>query len=93
MLEVVEKIVYNVTGKKGLTMDTDFVSDLGLNSLDIINLVSAFEKHFNTKVPNRDIWNLRQVRDVVDYINGKGYIEKLYIERARFIIWVPFYYG
>lgn len=76
MLEVVEKIVYNVTGKKGLTMDTDFVSDLGLNSLDIINLVSAFEKHFNTKVPNRDIWNLRQVRDVVDYINGKGYVKK-----------------
>lgn len=76
MLDVVEKIVYNVTGKKGLTMDTDFVSDLGLNSLDIINLVSAFEKHFNAKVPNRDIWNLRQVRDVVDYINAKGYAEK-----------------
>ena len=57
-------------------MDTDFVSDLGLNSLDIINLVSAFEKHFKTKVPNREIWNLRQVRDVVKYIESKGYVEK-----------------
>ncbi len=70
MLATIEKIVYNVTGKKGLTMDTDFVSDLGLNSLDIINLVSAFEKHYNTKVPNRDIWNVWKVRFVVFYINN-----------------------
>jgi hypothetical protein len=29
MLKLIQKIVYEVTGKKGLTMDTDFVQDLG----------------------------------------------------------------
>ena len=65
MLEVIREIVYNVTGKENLDMDTDFLKDLGLNSFDIMNIVCAFEERYDISVPTRDVWQLRQVSDVV----------------------------
>lgn len=73
MLELIQKIVYKVTGKKGITPDTDFVRDLGLNSFDVINMVKEFEKHFKCKIPTRDVWKLRTVSDVIKYLEKKGY--------------------
>ena len=70
MLELIQKIVYEVTGKDGLTYDTDFVQDLGLNSFDIMNIVCAFEDYYDTTIPTRDVWNLRQVKDVIAYMEA-----------------------
>lgn len=75
MLEVIQKIVYKITGKKGLTMDTDFIKDLELNSFDIMNIVCAFEERYDTNIPTRDVWKLHQVRDVVDYMLKRGITE------------------
>ena len=72
MLEILEEIIYHVTGKSGLTMDTDFVKDLALNSFDIMNIISAFEDHFDTTIPTREVWHLRQVKDVIEYMRQKG---------------------
>ena len=73
MLELISKIVSDVTGRHGITLDTDFVQDLELNSFDIINIVTAFEDHFDTTIPTRDIWQLHRVRDVLDYLAAHGY--------------------
>ena len=75
MYELVKDIVYNVTGKTGLTMDTDFVADLELNSFDIMNIVCAFEDRFDTTIPTRDVWKLRRVCDVLDYMKEHGITE------------------
>ena len=72
MLKVIAEIIYQVTGKKNITYDTDFVKDLALNSLDVMNIISAFEDRYNVRVPTRDIWKMRQVRDVVEYMRKKG---------------------
>ncbi len=72
MLELIQKIVSEVTGKTGLTYDTDFVQDLGLNSFDIMNIVCAFEDYYDTSIPTRDVWNLRQVKDVIAYMEKHG---------------------
>ena len=72
MFELVQQIVYEVTGKTGLTMDTDFVADLELNSFDIMNIVCAFEDRFDTTIPTRDVWKLRRVCDVVSYMDTHG---------------------
>ena len=72
MLELIQQIVYEVTGKDGLTYDTDFVQDLGLNSFDIMNIVCAFEDYYDTTIPTRDVWNLRQVKDVIAYMEAHG---------------------
>ena len=75
MIDVIREIVYNVTGKENLEMDTDFLVDLGLNSFDIMNIVCAFEERYDISVPTRDVWQLRQVSDVVKYLADKGITE------------------
>ena len=68
LFKFVQDIVGEVTGKRNLVYDTDFVKDLGLNSFDIMNIVCAFEEHFDMEIPNRDVWQLRQVKDVINYM-------------------------
>lgn len=75
LFKFIQDTVEEVTGKTGLVMDTDFVKDLGLNSFDIMNVVCAFEEHFDIEIPNRDVWQLRQVKDVIEYMIKKGYTE------------------
>ena len=72
MLELIRKIVFQVTGKDTITYDTDFVQDLRLNSFEIMNIVSACEEYFDTTIPNRDVWQLHQVKDVIAYMQEKG---------------------
>ena len=57
-LEVRRKI----TGKTGL------VTDLELSSLDIINLVVAFEDEFDIEIPDQKIKELVTVGDIVEYL-------------------------
>ena len=64
----IQDTVAEVTGKSGLVYETDFVKDLGLTSFDIMNIVCVFEEHFDTEIPNRDVWQLRCVKDVIDYM-------------------------
>ena len=72
LFKFIQDTIELITGKKGLVMDTDFVKDLGLNSFDIMNVVCAFEEHFDIEIPNRDVWQLRQVKDVIEYMVRKG---------------------
>lgn len=75
LFKFIQNTVGTITGKKGLVYDTDFVKDLGLNSFDIMNVVCAFEEYFDVEIPNRDVWQLRQVKDVIDYMINKGITE------------------
>jgi Acyl carrier protein len=72
MLEKTIEILYKVTGTNDITLDTDFVKDLKLNSFDIIKLITEFEMEFKTTVPTREVWNLHTVRDLIDYMKTKG---------------------
>jgi acyl carrier protein len=76
MLELVQEIIYKVTGKRNITPETDFIKDLDLNSFDIMNIVCAFEDHFGVSVPTRDVWRMHQVKDVIAYINQKLRVQK-----------------
>ena len=61
MLERLEEIIYQVTGKNNLNLtdDTDFVKDLELNSFDVMNIISALEDLYDVDIPTRDVWQLR----------------------------------
>ena len=72
LFNFIQETIATVTGKKGLVYDTDFVKDLGLNSFDIMNVVCAFEEYFDVEIPNRDVWQLRQVKDVIEYMIKRG---------------------
>ena len=75
ILELIQTTIFDVTGKSGITYDTDFVQDLGLNSFDVMNIISIFEERFDTEIPNRDVWKLRQVKDVIEYMKKRGITE------------------
>ncbi|HJB18471.1 MAG TPA: acyl carrier protein [Candidatus Bariatricus faecipullorum] len=70
ILDIIKEIVFYVSGIRTLTMDTDFVKDLALNSLDVANMVAAFEERFQVRIPVTDVWKMAQVRDVVEYIQN-----------------------
>lgn len=72
LFHFIQKTVGSVTGKHDMVYETDFVKDLGLNSFDIMNVVCAFEEHFDIDIPNRDVWQMRQVIDVIHYMIDKG---------------------
>ena len=72
MLELVQEIIYNVTGKQNITYETDFIKDLQLTSFDVMNIVCAFEDRLNVDSPTRDVWQLHQVKDVIAYMQEKG---------------------
>ena len=72
MLELIQTIICDITDKQDVTYETDFLKDLSLNSFDIMNIICAFEEHFDITIPTRDVWHLRQVKDVIDYLAQRG---------------------
>jgi acyl carrier protein len=45
-----------------------FIDDLGADSLDIVELVMAFEEAFGMEVPDEDAEKLKTVGDAIQYI-------------------------
>jgi len=68
MFEKICKAINDVTGISGVTLESDFVNDLGLNSFDVVNIIGVFEDEYGIKIKTRDIWKLRKVKDVVVYL-------------------------
>ncbi len=54
-----------------VTETANFHVDLGADSYDNAELVIAFEDEFNVKINNRDAANMRNVKDVVEFIASK----------------------
>ena len=48
-----------------------FVDDLGADSLDIVELVMAFEEAFDIDIPDEDAEKIATVKDAIYYIENK----------------------
>ena len=56
-----------------VTEDASFIDDLGADSLDIVELVMAFEEEFGVEIPDDAAEKITTVRDAIDYIDqNKG---------------------
>ena len=62
-----EKNSWNV---KELTLDTNFVGDLGADSLDQVELLMTFEEVFDIEVSDADAWQIETIGDAVKYIKA-----------------------
>ena len=51
-----------------VTMDSTFIDDLGADSLDIVELIMAFEEEFNIEIPDEVAEKIKSVKDAVEYI-------------------------
>jgi len=50
-----------------VTIESSF-EDLGIDSMDGVNIVFALENEFNINVPDEEVKNIHSVRDMVDGI-------------------------
>ena len=71
----VKKIVVEHLGveEDKVTPEASFIDDLGADSLDIVELVMAFEEEFGVEIPDDAAEKISTVTDAIKYINdNKG---------------------
>lgn len=70
MLDKVRDILSEFTDfpVEKMTENTELENDLGLNSLDVINVIVAFEDEFGTEIPDRIIKDFHSIGDIVKFI-------------------------
>ena len=72
MLEKIKEIVaesLNVNAEE-ITEETSFKDDLGADSLDLFEMVMAFEEAFEVEIPSEDLEQITTVGDVVKYVEA-----------------------
>jgi len=57
--------------KSKISMETNFVDDLNLDSLDIVELMMKMEDEFGVEIPEEDAEGLKTVKDVHAYLESK----------------------
>ena len=72
MLEKVKEIVAESLNVEESTLSetTSFKEDLGAYSLDLFEMVMAFEEAFEVEIPSEDLEQITTVGDVVKYIES-----------------------
>ena len=73
-MTAIEEVVINVITKElrlktgVVTLESDLRVDLGVDSLDALEIVVALEDHFKMELPTTTHENLITVKDVVDVL-------------------------
>jgi acyl carrier protein len=55
-----------------VTMDAELSGDLGINSLELADLVFVCEEKFNIEIEDEDLHNFTTVGDVVRYLENNA---------------------
>ena len=64
--------------ESAVTPEASFVDDLNADSLDLVELIMAFEEEFSDgdtalKISDEDAENIRTISDAVSFIKAKGF--------------------
>lgn len=70
IFESVKKVVMEAIDEEGkvITEDTSIVDELGLDSLDIVEMLMALEEEFDISIDDSIAEKFVKVSDVIDYI-------------------------
>ncbi len=55
-----------------VTLDARFREDLKADSLDLVELIMAFEEEFGGEIPDEDAQKILSVRDAVQYLEDQS---------------------
>ncbi len=74
MFDKVKEIIEEHVDCRGveITPETELLADLPINSLDLVELVCAFEVAFDVVVPEKDIRRFSRVKDITKYLESMG---------------------
>jgi acyl carrier protein len=69
----VKQIIVEQLGVDEAQVDNtaSFIDDLGADSLDLVELIMAFEEAFDLEIPDEEAEKISTVKDAIDYIEGK----------------------
>jgi len=59
-----------VIDENEIKMESSFVDDFGIDSLDFVELIMTLEEEFNMEIPDQDLVQIFTVSDAVKYIQG-----------------------
>lgn len=72
-MSIEERVIEIVSEQMGVAKDqirreTEFVKDLGADSLDTVELVMEFEEEFDIQIPDEEAEKIQTVGQAIDYI-------------------------
>ncbi|MBR5825471.1 MAG: acyl carrier protein [Clostridia bacterium] len=70
MLETIREVICRFVDidPNTLTEETNIRSELGLNSLELINIAVAIEDEFDVEIPDREVGNIETLGDAIAII-------------------------
>ena len=73
VLDEVSKIIADTLeiDVKEVKAESNLIADLGMESLDLVDLVVAFEEKYKVSIDDKDVKKLQTVQDIVTYIENK----------------------
>ena len=82
VLDRVRNVVVDRLGadESSVEPQSSFMDDLNADSLDLVELIIAFEEEFSDgteplKISDEDAENIKTIQDAVDFIKSKGYTD------------------
>jgi acyl carrier protein len=72
MLDKIKEVIVDQLGVDAdqVTLEANFIDDLGADSLDTVELIMAFEEEFDVEIPDADAEKIRTVQDVLNFVNA-----------------------
>ena len=59
-------------GEDTISLDSNFMDDLGADSLDTVELVMNIEEEFGIEIPDNEVEKLHTVKSMVNYLTNVG---------------------
>ncbi|MBO4515793.1 MAG: acyl carrier protein [Lachnospiraceae bacterium] len=74
MLEKIKQVIAEQldVNEDEITEDTNLQDDLGADSLDIVELIMAFESEYDIELPTEELENIATVKDIMDLMRKMG---------------------
>ncbi|MBK9335196.1 MAG: acyl carrier protein [Lewinellaceae bacterium] len=71
--ERVKKIIVDKLGvdENEVTPESNFIQDLGADSLDTVELIMEFEKEFDVSIPDEQAEKIQTVGQAIDYLESQ----------------------
>lgn len=68
-VKIVVRDLLRFSEEEEVSLDDNFVEDLGADSLDEVELLMCLENEFDISVPDEEAEKIKTVRDAVNYLN------------------------
>jgi len=69
-----KKVISEQSGveEKEITPNSNFTKDLGMDSLDLVEVVMSLEQEFKLEIDDESAEKLKTVQDALDYLKDNG---------------------